>query len=120
MPVAGGESAAVIDFDHAAVAAAPACFDDGPGRGCVDRISAIPTEIDPGVHGRAAEEWIAPHAEARRLVELTFHRLANRHHCEGPRQVLDMRTRLTNARDLTLEVGIGWRPHWNKRAAGGV
>src|SRR5215475_5803442 len=41
MAVAGREAVAVIDLDHAAVAAAPARFGDRSGGGCVHRIAAV-------------------------------------------------------------------------------
>ena len=51
--VAGGHAVAMIDVDHAAVAAAPACRRDLAVRGGAHGIAGLAVEIETGVHRRS-------------------------------------------------------------------
>src|SRR5262245_47104554 len=64
MPVAGGEPVAVVDLDHAAIAALPARCDDLAVGGGADGIAGGGAEIQARVHRGPSQEGIAAHAEA--------------------------------------------------------
>src|SRR3954453_2657287 len=83
MAVAGCEAIAVIDLDHAAVAAGPAGRDDLAVGGDANGIAARGAEVEPGVHRGPAQERIAAHAEAGGEFDLADDRLAIGHECEG-------------------------------------
>src|SRR4051794_11901381 len=66
MRVAGGESVAMVDLDHAAIAALQACLDhDAAGRG-VHGTAHADTEIHPGMQRGNAEKRVAANAEHAR------------------------------------------------------
>src|SRR5262249_57891696 len=90
VPGGGRKPAAMIVFDHGAVAATPARFDDGSGGRCVHRIPAVAAKIDAGMHRWPAEERVGTHAKARRLVELTFDGLAHRHGSQRAGEAFDV------------------------------
>ena len=66
MAVAGRQAVAVVDFHHAAIAAAPSRRHHFAVRGGAHRIARRGAEIEAGVHGRAAEERIAADPETAR------------------------------------------------------
>ena len=67
--IAGGETIAVVDFNHLAVAPTPSGMRDD-ARGCgVDRLTLFAAEIDARVHGRAVQERIKPNPEPRRQFD---------------------------------------------------
>ena len=74
--VAGGDAAAVVDFDQVAVAAAvPAGAENGAVGGRIDRRADRAGEVDAGVHRGAGVERIGANAEAageRALVLIGF------------------------------------------------
>src|SRR5690606_38161436 len=62
--VARGEAVAMVDLDHAAVAAVEASADDLAGAGAAYRHADRRAEVDAGVHRRAADQRVAAYAEA--------------------------------------------------------
>src|SRR5690242_12099130 len=66
MAVARGQPVAMVDLDHAAIAAAPARRDHLAVGGGADGIAGLSAEIEAGVHRGPAEEGIGAHAEAGR------------------------------------------------------
>src|ERR1700733_1630006 len=79
MSVTGREPIAMIDFDHTAIAAAPAGGNHGSGRRYMDRFSGVAAEIEAGMHRGPSDEGIDAHAEPRGGVDLAVHRFAQRH-----------------------------------------
>src|SRR5882757_1389958 len=73
--VARRKSVAVVDFDHLAVATAPARGFHGAVGGGAHRVAGAAAEVETGVHCWPAEERIGPYAEARRQVDLARDRL---------------------------------------------
>src|SRR5262249_56483221 len=75
--VGARQSVAVSDVDRAAIAAAPA----GGGHRAVGsgahRVAGLAMEIEPGMHGRLAQEWVDADAEARLQIDLAVDRLAH-------------------------------------------
>src|SRR3954469_10580234 len=79
MAVAGRQAIAVINLDHAAIAALPARrYDLAAGRRA-HGVAGGGTEIEPGVHRRPAQEGIAAYAEAGGEFDFADHRLAVGH-----------------------------------------
>ena len=68
MPLARGDAVAVVDLDHLAVAARPFGRNDTPRRCRTDGGAVIVAEINFGVHGGAAEEWVNADAKAGRDI----------------------------------------------------
>src|SRR5204862_476583 len=73
--VARCHAVAVVDLDHLAVAALPAgeCHRAVCGR--AHRVARLAAHVETGVHRRRFQEWINPHAEARRGIDLAGDRL---------------------------------------------
>src|SRR5690242_9729562 len=119
MPVAGGETVAVVDLHHFAVAALPSGHRDLAVGGGVHRLADVAAQVDAGVHRRFAEERIGAHAERRTHVDAAFDRLAYRHGRESMRVAVDLRAREVDAVELPLEgAGVGARRlHRHERAA---
>src|SRR5215475_5038364 len=116
--VAGRQSVAVIDVDHAAVAAAPARGSHRAVGGGVHRIPGLAMDIEAGMHGRPAQEWVDADAEARLQIELAVDRLAHGNGAERARESGDLRARDLNAMKLALEVhGILGHLRGNERTA---
>src|SRR5690349_15144113 len=69
MAVAGGQPVAVVDLDHAAIAAAPARRDHLAVGSGAHGIAGLGAEIEAGVHRGSTEEGIASHAEAGRELD---------------------------------------------------
>src|SRR5262249_23928562 len=116
--VAGRQSVAVIDVDHAAVAAAPARGGHGAVGGGVHRIAGLAMEIEPGVQGRRAQEWSDADAEAGLQIELAVDRLAHGNGAESAREPGDLRACDLDAMKLALEAhGILGHLRGNERTA---
>src|SRR5438045_3211082 len=64
MAVAGGEAVAMVDLDHAAIAALPAGCDDLAVGGGTHGIAGGGAEIQARVHRGPSQEGVAAHAEA--------------------------------------------------------
>src|SRR4051794_15338278 len=103
MAVAGRKSVAMVDFDHAAVTAAPPRRDDLSVRGRAHRIAGRGPEIKAGVHGGAPQKWIAADAEAGSEFNFADHRFAVGHQRQRPVQAVHMCARDVNAIKLALE-----------------
>src|SRR5262245_2813948 len=101
--VAGRQSVAVIDVDRAAIAATPARGGHRAVGGGAHRVAGLAMEIEPGMHGRPAQEWVDADAEARLRIELAVNRLAHGNGAERAREPSDLRTRDLNAMKLALE-----------------
>src|SRR5262245_50331608 len=101
--VAARQSVAVIDVDRAAIAAAPA----GGGHRAVGsgahRVAGLAMEIEPGMHGRLAQEWVDADAEARLQIDLAVDRLAHGNAAERAREPGDLCARDLDAMKLALE-----------------
>src|SRR5882672_688058 len=118
MSVTGRQAVAVIDFDHAAVAASPSRRDHFSVRGRPHRVAHGGAEIEPGVHGGAAEEWIAADSEAGSEFDFAHHRFAIRHQCQGAVETLDLAAGDVDPVKLALEsAGVGSKFDWNEGAA---
>ncbi len=121
MPIAGGEAVAVVDLDHAAIAAAPPGGSDGAVRGCMHGLAGLGVEIEPRMHRRRAGEGIGAHAEGRGHLELAVDRLAQRHRDQRAGQPVELHPRDADAMELVLEaVGASWQPRRNERPADAV
>src|SRR6478609_9364636 len=90
MAVAGGKPVAMVDLDHAAVAAAPARIDDLAVCGRAHGIARLGAEIEAGVHRGPAEEGIAAHAEAGGELDFADDGLAVGHERQRARQPIDL------------------------------
>src|SRR5215467_5178023 len=64
MAIARRQPVAVIDLDHAAIAAGPSGRNDLAVGGSADEIACLCAKVETGVHGGSAEKRIAAHAEA--------------------------------------------------------
>src|SRR3954447_16111264 len=90
MAVAGRKAVAVVDFDHAAVAARPSRRDHLAVGGGAHGITHRGAEIEPGVHRRTAEERVAADAEAGGELDLADHRLAIWHQRQRTAEALGL------------------------------
>src|SRR5882672_7053580 len=118
MSVTGRQAVAVIDFDHAAIAASPSRRDHFSVRGRPHRVAHGCAEIEPGVHGGAAEEWIAADSEAGSEFDFAHYRFAIRHQCQGAVETLDLSAGDVDPIKLALEsAGVGRKFDGNKGAA---
>src|SRR5262249_50939427 len=73
-------------------------------------------EIEPGMQGRRAQEWIHAHAEARLQIELAVDRLAHGNGAERAREAGGLRARGLGAMKLALEAhGLLWHLRGNER-----
>src|SRR5215510_12940645 len=63
--VAARQSVAVIDVDRAAIAAAPAGGGHRAVGGGAHRVAGLAMEVEPGMHGRPAQEWVDGDAAER-------------------------------------------------------
>src|SRR5580692_5640042 len=79
MAVASREPVAMVDLDHAAIAAAPARIDHLAIGGGAHGIAHLGAEIETRMHRWPAEEGIAANAEARGELDLADHGLAVGH-----------------------------------------
>src|ERR1700691_6482892 len=70
MAVTGRQAVAMIDFDHAAVAAGPPGRRHFSVRGRAHRVTHRGAEIQTGVHGEATEEQNSADSEGRREFNL--------------------------------------------------
>ncbi len=103
MAVAGRQAVAVVDFDHAAIAASPSRGHHFAVRGRADGIAHWRAEIETGVHGRAAEEGIGADSETAGEFDFADHRLAIRHQRQRPVQTLDLGAGDVDSVELALE-----------------
>src|SRR3954466_5138438 len=88
--VACRHAVAVIDLDHLAIAALPAGECHCAVRGRTHRVPRIAAHVEAGVHRGRFQEWIDPHAEARRGIDLTGDRPAYRYVGERAIELIDV------------------------------
>src|ERR1700681_4775443 len=105
MAVAGRQAVAVVDFDHAAIAASPSRRNHLSVRGRPHRVAYGGAEIETGVHGRAAEERIAADSESAGEFDFADDRLAIRHQRQGAVETLDLGAGSVDSVKLALESG---------------
>src|SRR5215470_126166 len=124
MTVAGRQSVAVINVDHAAAAAAPARGGHRAVGGGAHRIAGLAVKIEPSMHGRPAQERVDADAEARLQIELALDRLAHGNGAQRAREPTDLRARDLDAVKLPLEahrtLGQLRRDEWTAERAGTV
>src|SRR5436305_9379366 len=82
MAVAGGQTIAVVDFHHSAVAARRSRRDYFPVSGGAHGIAGCRAKIETRVHRRSAKEWIATDPETAGKLDLSHDRLAIWHQSE--------------------------------------
>src|SRR5262249_56983608 len=92
-----------LALDHGPGAAAPARGGHGAVGGGAHRIAGLAMEIEPGMQGRRAQEWVDAYAEARLQIELAVDRLAHGNGAERAREPGDLRARDLDAMNLALE-----------------
>src|SRR5262249_4352903 len=122
--VACRQSVAVIDVDHAAVAAAPARGGHRAVSGGVHHIAGLAVKIEPSMHGRPAQERVDADAESRLQIELAVDRLAHGNGAQRAREPTDLCARDLDAVKLALEahrtLGQLRRDEWTAERAGTV
>src|SRR5262245_20268287 len=101
--VAARQSVAVFDVDRAAIAAAPAGGGHRAVGGGAHRVAGLAMEIEPGMHGRPAQEWVDADAEARLQIDLAVDRLAHGNAAQRAREPGDLCARDLNAMKLPFE-----------------
>src|SRR5229473_1448259 len=118
MAVAGRQAVAMIDFNHAAIAASPSRRDHLSVRGRPHRVAHGGAEIETGVHGRAAEERIAADPESAGEFDFADHRLAIWHQRKGAVETLDLGAGGVDPVKLALKsAGVGGKSDGNEGAA---
>src|SRR5262245_15422796 len=103
MAVAGGQPVAVVDLDHAAVAALPAGGNDLAVGGGADGIAGGGAEIQARMHRGPAEEGITAHAEAGGEFDFADDGLAIGHQRQRAVQLVDLRAGDVDAIELAVE-----------------
>src|SRR5262249_61500412 len=101
--VGGRHPVAVTAAARAAIAATPARGGHRAVGGSAHRVAGLAMEIEPGMHGRPAQEWVDADAEARLRIELAVNRLAHGNGAERAREPSDLRTRDLDAMKLPFE-----------------
>src|SRR5665213_33340 len=118
MAIAGRQAIAMVDFDHAAIAAGPSRRHDFAVRGRSHRIAHGGAEIKTGVHGRATEERIDADPEAGREFNFADYRLAIGHQRQRPVQTFHLRSVDIDPIELALEgAGVGRKFDGNEGTA---
>src|SRR3954451_24888966 len=103
MAVSGCQAIAVVDLDHAAIAARRSRGHHLSVRGSAHRITCRGAEVETGMHRRAAEEWIAADSESAGEFDLADHRLSIGHEGEGPIKSVNLRAGDVNSIKLAFE-----------------
>src|SRR5262245_62717136 len=122
--VAARQSVAVINVDRAAIAAAPAGGGYPAVGGGAHRVAGLAMEIEPGMHGRPAQEWVDADAEARLQIDLAVDRLAHGNAAERAREPGDLCARDLDAMKLPFEAhgvlghlrGDEWTAHRDRKS----
>src|SRR5262249_12680359 len=92
--------------------------------GGAHRVAGLAMEIEPGMHGRPAQERVEADAEARLQIELAVDRLAHGNAAERAREPSDLRARDPDAMKLPFEahgvLGHLRGDEWTAHRAGSV
>src|SRR5689334_8809118 len=116
--VAGHQPVAVVDLDHLAIAAAPACNSHRAAGSGVNGIADLGAEIEAGMHGGPAQERIDPHAESGDDLAVAGDRLAQRNVDKRAGQLLDLGAYNADVVELPIEgAAIRARKCGNERPA---
>src|SRR6185437_11194206 len=116
--VAGGEPVAMVDFDHAAVAAAPTRIDNLAVGGGAYGITHLRAEIETRMHRGPSEEGIGTDAETGRELDLANHGLAVGHLCQRAGQLVRLRAGDVDPVKLAVKgAGVGGEFHGDERSA---
>src|ERR1700732_3059496 len=120
MPVAGRQTVAMVDFDHAAIAAGPSGRRHFSVRGGAHRVTRCRPEIQARVHGRATEEGIAADPEAGCEFDFTDYGFSIWHQRKGPVEAIHLGTGDIDSVELALErASIRGKFYGNKGATHG-
>ena len=88
MTVARGQSIAMVDFDHVAIAARGAGCDDAASGCCHDGPAEFLAQIDTGVHRHPPGERVGPPAEGRCDFQVAVEWLAKRDLADDARETI--------------------------------
>src|SRR5690606_15490594 len=100
--IACGQTIAVVDFDHLAVASIGASMRYGAGRRRAYRVSGLAPHVEAGMHGRTFQKWIQAHAESGRIFDFAVHGLAYRYSRQSAVETFHMCARKVDPMKLPL------------------